>query len=98
MIAGAGAWLARPGSERAHREWWSRVVSAVAYVPSANTSEVRAGWGSAPLAGLVDRLGASRPEPSNRSTRAPIDPRVFLVAIMILLIAEWGSRRLRGLR
>jgi len=87
-----------PGSERAHREWWSRVISAVAYVPSVNTPEVRAGWASAPLAGLVDRLGASRPEPSNRSTRAPIDPRVFLVAIMILLIAEWGSRRLRGLR
>ena len=86
------------GSERAHREWWTRIISAVAYVPSPAMGGGAISWESAPLAGLVDRLGASRQEPQNRSGRGPTDPRLFLVAIMILLIAEWGSRRLRGLR
>jgi hypothetical protein len=86
------------GSERAHREWWSRIISAVAYVPSPGGPVPTSGWQSAPLAGLVDRLGAAASAPSDRASRGPIDPRVFLAGIMILLIAEWASRRLRGLR
>jgi hypothetical protein len=86
------------GSERAHREWWSRIISAVAYAPSLGAPVSTSGWQSAPLAGLVDRLGAATGAPSDRASRGPIDPRVLLAGIMILLIAEWASRRLRGLR
>ena len=86
------------GSERAHREWWTRIISAVAYVPSPAMLVATSGWESAPLAGLVDRLGPSLQNPPTRSGRGPTDPRLFLAAIMIFLIAEWGSRRLRGLR
>jgi hypothetical protein len=86
------------GSERAHREWWSRMISAVAYVPSPAARAATMGWESAPVAGLVDRLGAAQREPPAGDGRRPIDNRLFLAAIMILLIAEWGSRRLRGLR
>ena len=85
------------GSERAHREWWSRIVSAVAYVPTpARPAATNAE--SAPLARLVDRLGPAQTEPQRRTSRNPLDERILLAAIMILLIAEWGSRRLRGLR
>ena len=89
------------GSERAHREWWSRIVSAVAYV-SGQPRQPRAATAtaveSAPLARLIDRLGPPRAEPPGKPTRGPIDARVLLAIIMILLIAEWGSRRLRGMR
>jgi hypothetical protein len=85
------------GSERAHREWWSRIVSAVAYVPTpARLAAI--GAESAPLARLVDRLGPAQTQVQRRSSRNPLDERILLTAIMILLIAEWGSRRLRGLR
>ena len=86
------------GSERAHREWWTRIISAVAYVPSPGVLVATTSWESAPLAGLVDHLGPSQQNPPTRSGRGSTDPRLFLAAIMILLIAEWGSRRLRGLR
>lgn len=86
------------GSERAHREWWSRVAGSVAYVPHQTSPVAAIDLESAPLARLVDRLGPSHAPPPNLSGRAPLDERLLLVAIMILLIAEWGSRRLRGLR
>jgi hypothetical protein len=85
------------GSENAHREWWSRLVSAVAYAPpvaSAPTAETR----GAPLAELVDRLGPARVAGPPIAGRGPIDRRLLLVAMMILLLAEWGSRRLRGFK
>jgi hypothetical protein len=91
------------GSEGAHREWWTRVVASVAYVPStraaaplgegASTSAAA----SAPVANLVDKLGPARALPANLP-RPPLDPRIFLTLIMILLLAEWASRRLRGKR
>jgi hypothetical protein len=86
------------GSERAHREWWSRIVGSVAYVPAQRSEHVDVDGASAPLAHLVDRLGPAQPPPFNDSGRGPMDERVLLTAIMILLIAEWSSRRLRGLR
>lgn len=87
------------GSEAAHGAWWSRVVASVAYVPHDGLagSVARAVPASAPLAHLVHVLGPSR-VPTQLPARGPLDRRVFLVIIMILLIAEWTSRRVRGLR
>ncbi|MEP6495710.1 MAG: hypothetical protein ABJF01_23705 [bacterium] len=85
------------GSERAHREWWSRVVASVAYVHGAAATP-GAGTDPAPVARLVDRLGPSRDGVLPIQSRPPIDKRILITLIMILLIAEWGSRRWRGLR
>ena len=85
------------GSENAHREWWSHLVAAVAYAPEAPRSSA-ATTASAPLAFLVDRIGPARASPPEGSGRGPIDRRLLLSLIMILLLLEWGSRRLRGLK
>ena len=87
-----------PGSESAHREWWSRVVSSVAYVPSSTVHSDASATDAAPLAHLVGRLGPARPDAGGRAGRGPIDKRLLLALIMTLLIVEWGSRRLRGFR
>jgi hypothetical protein len=86
------------GSENAHREWWSRVIAAVAYVPERAATPDIGMASSAPVALLVDRIGAPRPSPPVGARNAPIDRRLILGLIMILLLAEWGSRRLRGLK
>jgi hypothetical protein len=81
-----------PGSEAAHRDWWSRVVSSVAYAPvGANARSF-----DAPVASLFGRLGPPRPAPV--ASRGTIDPRLMLALILLLLLVEWTSRRLRGLR
>lgn len=100
-----------PGAEAAHRAWWSRVVSSVAYEPrviprSAATKDPSPlqGQGSlalprmtdAPVAHLTDALGPPRPTPQIPS-RA-VDRRLLLALMMILLLAEWASRRLRGFK
>jgi len=86
-----------PGSERAHREWWSRLVASVAYVPPAapNSNE---GGTAAPLAHMVDRLGPAQAAVNLSGERPPVDRRLLLALILTLLIVEWGSRRLRGLK
>jgi hypothetical protein len=87
------------GSERAHREWWSRVVSSVTRVPdaprlAATNDSLR---DAAPLASLTDRLGL--PRALNGSLPSPPADRRWLIALMMtLLLIEWASRRLRGLR
>jgi len=85
------------GSEAAHREWWSRIVTAVAYVPQSATTSSRSAQ-SAPVAMLVDRVGPARGSPPAGAKRRPVDQRLILAAIMILLSTEWASRRLRGLK
>jgi hypothetical protein len=91
-----------PGSDVAYRDWWSRAVAAVAYLPSSRVGSrvglVATQAASAPLAHLVDRLGPARPIGADRIPRPPVDQRILLALIMILLLAEWTSRRLRGLR
>lgn len=83
-----------PGSEAAHRAWWSRVVSSVAYAPVAFAGETRTF--DAPVATLFGRLGPPRPAPA--ASRANVDPRILLAIMLVLLLVEWTSRRLRGLR
>jgi hypothetical protein len=85
-----------PGSERAHRTWWAHIVAAVAYVPT-DLDGAAALPESAPLAHLVDRLGPAQPATA-AAPRSPLDRRILVILIMILLLTEWGSRRLRGLR
>jgi len=82
-----------PGSEAAHREWWSRVVSSVAFgpAPAGQTSTF-----DAPVASLFNRLGPPRPAPV--AARVTVDTRILLAIILLLLLVEWTSRRLRGLR
>jgi hypothetical protein len=84
----------------AHRRWWSRVVSGVAHAPLVALAGAPAS-SPAPLAELHEALGAPSPEGPDERTlrgRARPDPRVLFGAILLLLLAEWGSRRLRGER
>jgi hypothetical protein len=80
----------------AHREWWSRAVSAVAYAPAAARVEVPRS--SAPVAELAGAVGLTRAlDPA--LARSGLDVRLPLVIlILILLCTEWASRRLRGRR
>jgi hypothetical protein len=84
-----------PGSDAAHRLWWSRLVSSVAYAPLA-TSE--AGVSAAPVAAMIARIGPPRPLAATARGGFTVDHRIYMILMMILLLAEWGSRRLRGLR
>ncbi len=84
------------GSEAAHREWWSRVVGSVAYAPDSARGVTTRG-ASAPLASLADHLGPAR-SAAPASSRGPVDQGILISFIMLLLLAEWASRRLRGLR
>jgi hypothetical protein len=94
-------WRMAGGDEAAaaHREWWSRLVAAVAYAPivrRASAGDVAVD--ETPLASLIDALGPSVPldarlTPPRDETR--ITRLLFVVAIVTLLL-EWTSRRLRG--
>ncbi|HEU4787753.1 MAG TPA: hypothetical protein VFS57_10100, partial [Gemmatimonadaceae bacterium] len=85
-----------PGSEAAHRMWWSRVAASVAYVPVGGSAERDGSGAMAPVAHLVDRIGPAR-APVQRPGSRRVDSRILMAIIMILLLTEWGSRRLRGL-
>jgi len=50
----------------------------------------------APVAHLVERIGPAR-APAQRPGSRRVDSRILMAIIMILLLTEWGSRRLRGL-
>ena len=87
-----------PGSEVAYGDWWARAVASVAYLPAATPRITNSPAASAPTAHLIDRLGPSRPIAADKTPRPPVDRRLLLALIMILLLAEWSSRRMRGLR
>jgi hypothetical protein len=88
------------GAEGAHRRWWSRVVGSVAYLPAGARDDAappRAReWDGAPLASLIHRIGPPRASSVLPRARWSPDPRLLLSLICILLLLEWGSRRLRG--
>lgn len=84
-----------PSAESAHRVWWSRVVASVAYAAG---SSPRADEGGAPVAKLVSRLGPSRSAPSVSLANGSVDQRILMAIALLLLIGEWASRRLRGLK
>jgi hypothetical protein len=84
------------GSERAHREWWSRIVASVAYAP-AGPPAIASNAAAAPLVALTNRLGPPRVLASDVPS-PPIDRRWLIALLMLLLLVEWASRRLRGMR
>ena len=104
-----------PGAEAEHRAWWSRVVTSVAYAPSARCvtlttakDSVRCGgqgpFAAAPLETTDDapvaHLAAAR-GPARAAAQIPtrpIDRRFLMMLVMILLLSEWASRRLRGFK
>jgi hypothetical protein len=83
---------------REHREWWTRLVSAAAgSAPSAPTAQAtHPADVSAPRAAMVQRLGPA----VSAAPIIPSDPRplpAWLGAItLVLMVAEWASRRARG--
>jgi hypothetical protein len=85
------------GAVRAHRAWWSNIVASVAYTPHDSGTTAFHVADNAPLVNLVDKLGDAS-DVQTTSTSRTIDPRLWLVLIVILLVAEWTSRRTRGLR
>ncbi len=87
----------------AHRLWWSRLVASVAYAaaprnglgvaPSADGNSAE----GAPLARIHDAFGPVS-TPSAVTTPSSGLPAWLLPLVCMLLIAEWASRRLRGVR
>ncbi|HEU4643028.1 MAG TPA: hypothetical protein VFS44_11285 [Gemmatimonadaceae bacterium] len=85
-----------PDALERHRAWISGLVSLVAFAPHHPLAAVPSD--AAPLASLIDRLGA----PSTTVTRASLDPAVVARWVFGILCAallvEWASRRLRGVK
>lgn len=81
------------GSVEAHRRWWSRLVALALPTPATAPSATSEG---APLAALVHTLGESREAVSGPTQRGPAIPLWLGASILLLLLAEWVLRRLRG--
>ena len=85
----------------AHREWWSRLVAAVAYAPIvAKPRDATSTIDETPLATLIDVLGqptAMQIGPATRPDDAWVTRVLFAIVIASLMV-EWASRRLRGAR
>jgi hypothetical protein len=88
----------------AHRTWWAHVVAAVAYAPAARRALAARVDGippadPAPLAATVAQLGSEHAAPGRvgATGREPLSVWAFAV-IVLAVITEWASRRLRGRR
>lgn len=103
QIGYSNTWHWRMGGKdgdpvRAYEKWWSAMVSSVAYAqrtPLASMTVTE----PTPLASLVATLGAARAEAKPRIGLLD-DPRFLPAAFALLmaaLLAEWASRRLRGM-
>jgi hypothetical protein len=94
-------WRMAGGDEAAtaHREWWSRLVAAVAYAPIVRRESAGdVSIDETPLASLIDALGPSVPldtrlEPSRDEH---LITRLLFAVTIVALLLEWTSRRLRG--
>jgi hypothetical protein len=94
---------------RDHRQWWTGVLSSVAYAPRiprattqgigspAQTDRVRAADDEAPLANLVANIGPSTSMGSTSSSRPAGTTMLWLfIALAAALAGEIASRRMRG--
>lgn len=87
------------GAPADHRAWWSGLVASVAHAPLAPLAVVAA-TDEAPYPALVEALGepaagaASGAPPASRDA----GERILFTILLAALLAEWGSRRLRGAR
>lgn len=82
----------------AHREWWTALVSAVAYAPPVTPGDSLGAGDPAPVAALTAVLGP--PSDGTRGSAAPgsrLPPAWLLFGVLLAaLIGETVSRRLRG--
>jgi len=87
-------------STAAHREWWSRLVAAVAYAPLVPRESRPTTIDETPLASLVDAVGPSTPMEGRLAAHADNGWITWMLFILVAasLLAEWTSRRLRGAR
>lgn len=86
-------------SPAAHRAWWSSLVSSVAYAPRVQLTDAPL-VDEAPFASMVEALG---PPMALASVGAsPVTgtawDRILFAIVLLALLAEWTSRRLRGAR
>jgi hypothetical protein len=89
------------GDERGiveHRDWWSRLVSAVAYAPRVPLEVSEEASNPAPFAALVSAIGPSLSAASIAQAPAAKSHSMVWLAILlsVTLLAEIASRRLRG--
>ena len=82
-----------------HRKWWTNAVAGVAYAPPAS-SAIASNQDDVPLARLVGALG--QPSPAAlvplASTAASVSLWWLFAILSLSLLAEWVSRRTRGVR
>lgn len=82
----------------AHRAWLARVVAAVAYAPRVPIAS-DTGADPAPLADMVDRIGPSSASLAQASPlRSEVPSDVLFGILLVSLLLELASRRLRGAR
>ena len=82
-----------------HRKWWTSAVAGVAYAPPVTTT-VSGIADNAPVARLIESLGkpASAGKGPLDSTTASISLWWLFAILSLSLLAEWISRRTRGVR
>ena len=82
-----------------HRKWWTSAVAGVAYAP-ALAPTVSGLVDNAPVARLIESLGrpASAENAPLASTAASISLWWLFAILSLSLLAEWVSRRTRGVR
>lgn len=94
-------WRMRRAAEApaAHREWWTALVSAVAYVPPTVARDSAGVSDPAPVAALTAALGPpSELEGAATGPRSRMPPAWLLFGLLLASIfGEVASRRLRGL-
>ena len=76
----------------AHRAWWAANVAAVAYLPVAGGGKP---VNPAPLASLYQALGPPG-EANEGASPGGSKSWLVLLSVMVSLLGEWTSRRLRG--
>jgi hypothetical protein len=83
----------------AHRRWWSDAVASVALRRSLPIASSGSGRGAAPRASLFSALGPpaarTQADAAGAGPRRGLRPWMLVLGLMLLL-AEWTSRRLRG--
>lgn len=86
------------GAVRAHRVWWTGLVSSVAYAPRVPGGAKITLADEAPMVGLVAAIGprASTAAMSNLSGGQSDRPAWLFLLLVLALVGEVASRRLRG--
>ena len=79
-----------------HRQWWAGLAAAVAYAPALSRATTTIA-DPAPLSAMVDRMGPPTLVPPQAAPAHVMLLPVWVFAVVILgLLVEWASRRLRG--